>query len=156
MAVIRGWKDAVFGLAELEAQFARIEKMPKKYLTKASKAGMKGPLADARASAPTGKTGNLKRSIKQQRETPNKRNKAVYRLVFSSKYTDAFVKPSSGALGGKPPTAYYPHSIEYGFKIKDGKVKGRYFITNAINKNQGRSLQIIVDELNKAIDELTK
>jgi hypothetical protein len=156
MAEIRGWSAEVIGLRELESQFSRIGKFPKKNLTKAAKEGMAGPLADAKASAPTGKTGNLKRSIKRKMETPNKRNKSVYRLIFSEKYTDSFLKDSSGIYGGKPPKAYYPHSVEYGFKTKNGYVRGKYFVTKAIQQNEGSSLQKVVNSLTKSIDDLTK
>jgi hypothetical protein len=156
MAVVRGWKDAVIGLEELEAQFERIGKMPKKYLTRSAKAGMRAPLADARANAPVGETGVLKKSIKQKMETPNKRNKSVYRLSYSTKYTDHFRKPTTGIYGGRTPYAYYPASVEYGYKTKKGRVKGQYAMSWAVHKNEGSSLKIVVNELNKAIDELTK
>lgn len=156
MAVVRGWKDAVIGLEELEAQFERIGKMPKKYLTRSAKAGMRAPLADARANAPVGETGVLKKSIKQKMETPNKRNKSVYRLSYSTKYTDHFRKPTTGIYGGRTPYAYYPASVEYGYKTKKGRVKGQYAMSWAVHKNEGSSLKIVVNELNKAINELTK
>lgn len=155
MAIVKGWNAQVVGLYELEAQFARIEKMPKKYLTKAAKAGMKKPLADARANAPVGETGILKKSIKQTMETPNKRNKGVYRLTYSTKYTDHFRKPTTGVYGGETPYAYYPNSVEFGYKTKYGRVKGQYAMNWAIHKNEGSSLQIVVDKLHEAIDELT-
>jgi hypothetical protein len=156
MAEIRGWNAEIVGLKELDAQFERIGKIPKKYLTRAAKAGMRGPLADARANAPVGETGVLKKSIKQKMETPNKRNKSVYRLAYSTKYTDHFRKPTTGIYGGRTPFAYYPASVEYGYKAKNGRVQGKYFMNWAIQKNEGSSLQIVVDKLNEAIDDLTK
>jgi hypothetical protein len=160
MAIVRGrgemFHAQIVGLKELEAQFARISNFPRKEMTKAAKSGMAGPLKDARTAAPVGKTGMLKRSIRSQRETPNKRNKAVYRLVFSSKFSDYLVKESSGAYGGTPPRAYYPASQEYGFKIKNGFVQGRFFMENAMRRNESRSIQKVTSSLNKSIDDLLK
>jgi hypothetical protein len=155
MAVIRGWDAEIEGLIELEAQFERVGKMPKKYLTRSAKAGMKGPLTDARANAPVGETGILKKSIKQKMETPNKRNKSVYRLAYSTQYTDHFRKPTTGVYGGKTPYAYYPSSVEYGYKTKNGRVAGQYAMSWAVHKNEDSSLKTVVNELNKAINELT-
>src|SRR4051812_8215354 len=118
MAVVRGFSARVEGLEELESQFGRIGKMPKKYLTRATKEGMAGPLADAKANAAVGETGILKRSIVRKMETPNKRNKTVYRLMYSPKYTDHFLKDTTGVYGGKTPKAFYPNSVEFGYKTK--------------------------------------
>jgi Bacteriophage HK97-gp10, putative tail-component len=148
----------VEGLNELDAQFARIGKMPKKHLSRAARLGMADPLRQAKANAPIGKNtttrGTLKKSITKKMETPNKRNKSVYRLIFSPKYTDDFLKKGGkGKYGGKDP-AYYPHSVEYGFKRKNGRTPGKYFMAKAISQHQQASLQKIVDSLKKSIDEL--
>lgn len=160
MAEIRGansFNISVVGLHELEAQFARIGKMPKKYLTRAAKLGMADPERTAKASVPVGKTGILKKSIKKKMETPNKRNKAIYRLRYDPKYTPDFLKPSSGAYGGKPPVAFYPNSVEYGFKTKDGgKIAGQFNLEKAISSHAQSSLQKVVNSLNDSIDELTR
>lgn len=158
MAVVRGASSQgiyVVGLQELQSQFERIGKMPKKHLTKAAKAGSQGPLRAARANAPTGKTKMLKKGLHQKMETPNKRNKTVYRIRWNPKYTDDYRKPSSGAYGAVKTPAYYPHSQEYGFKTKNGYVKGRYFITKAIERHQSSSLKKIVKSLNESITTLT-
>jgi hypothetical protein len=163
MAEIRGANSLnirVEGLEELQAQFGRIGGMKKKYLTKAAKAGMADPERQARTNAPVGKgtktSGTLKKSIKKKMETPNKRNKAVYRLRYDPKFTPDFLKPSSGAYGGKPPQAYYPASVEYGFKTKSGKVAGQFNMAKAISQHQESSLQKVVDSLRDSIDELTR
>ncbi len=159
MAEVRGANSLnirVEGLEELQRQFNRIGKMPKKYLTKSAKAGMADPERQAKADAPKGKTGNLKKSIKKKMETPNKRNKAVYRLRYNPTMTPLFLKPSSGAYGGKPPVAYYPASVEYGFKTKSGKVAGQFNMAKAIQQHQESSLKKIVDSLNQSIDDLIR
>ena len=162
MAEVRGANSLnirVEGLEELQAQFGRIGKMPKKYLTKSAKAGMADPLRQARTNAPVGKgtktSGNLKKSIKKKMETPNKRNKAIYRLRYDPAFTPLFLKKSSGKYGGKPPVAYYPASVEYGFKTKGGKkIKGQFNMAKAIQQHQESSLQKVVDSLRDSIDQL--
>lgn len=156
MAEIRGATFSVDGLEELQAQFGRIGRIPKKYLTKAARAGMDAPLRDAKTSAPVGKTGILKKSIKKKMETPNKRNKGVYRLVYDPKFTENFLKPSSGLYGGKPPVAYYPASVEYGFKTKHGKVAGQFNMLRAIQRHETAAAQKVVESLKESIDELLR
>lgn len=154
MAEVRGINVSVEGLEELQAQFGRIGRIPKKYLTKAARAGMDAVLRDAKASAPTGKTGILKKSIKKKMETPNKRNKGVYRLVYDAKFTDDFLKPSSGIYGGKPPVAYYPASVEYGFKTKTGKVAGQFNMMKAVQRHETEAIHKVIESLNESINEL--
>jgi hypothetical protein len=159
MAFIRGASGlniSVQGLEQLQSQFERIGKMPKKYLTKSAKAGMADPERQAKANAPVGKTGNLKKSIKKKMETPNKRKKAVYRLRYNPDMTPLFLKPSSGAYGGRPPSAYYPASVEYGFKTKTGKVAGQFNMTKAIQMHQQSSLQKVINSLNQSIDDIIR
>lgn len=156
MAIVRGFSAHVEGLSELDSQFNRIGKMPKKYLTKAAKEGMAGPLADAKANAPVGETGILQKSIKRVMETPNKRNKSVYRLMYNPDYTDHFLKPTTGVYGGVTPEAYYPNSVEFGYKTLKGKVKGQYAMSWAVHKNEGSSLKKVVDSLNQSVEELTR
>jgi Bacteriophage HK97-gp10, putative tail-component len=159
MAEVRGAVSLnirVSGLDELERQFARVGKMPKKYLTKAGRAGMADVEREAKTQAPVGKTGLLKKSIKKKMETPNKRNKGVYRLRYDPKFNNDFQKPSSGAYGGTPPKAYYPASVEYGFKTKTGKVEGQFNMAKAIQKHQEASLEKVVDSLNDSIDTLLR
>lgn len=157
MANIRGASSLnirVEGLEQLQSQFERLGKIPKKYLTKSAKAGMADVERQAKANAPEGKTGNLKKSIKKKMETPNKRRKAVYRLQHNPAMADLFIKPSSGAYGGTPPSAYYPTSVEFGFKTKKGKVAGQFNMARAIQMHQQSSAQKIVNSLNQSISTL--
>jgi|SRR6476620_1536163 len=161
MAEVRGaWKVGmqVEGLEELQAQFNKLGRMPKKYLTRAGRAGIAKDLQDVKANAPTGQTGNLKKSIKKKMETPNKRNKGVYRLTFDSKMTEAFRKPTTGVYGGVTPEAYYPNSVEFGYKGKSGhvKVKTMYWADKVLRQNEASSLQKVIESLNDSIDELLK
>ena len=161
MAEVRGaWKVGmqVEGLEELQAQFNKLGRMPKKYLTKAGREGIANDVRDAKTFAPTGDTGNLKKSIKKQMETPNKRNKGVYRLTYSAKFNDVFQKPTTGKYGGTLPHAYYPASVEYGYLGKHGhiRVKTMYWSDKILRKNEGSSLKKVLNSLNDSIDELLR
>lgn len=148
----------VEGLEELQAQFNKLGKMPKKYLNKAGRDGIDPIERQVRASAPKGKTGNLKKSIKKKMETPNKRNKGVYRLWYDPKFTDQFRKPTTGVYGGRTPEAYYPASVEYGYKGENGHVavKTMHWADKTIQSNQNNSMKKVVDSLNNSIDILLK
>lgn len=149
----------VDGLEELQAQFNKLGKMPKKYLTKAGREGIDPIVRQAKALAPKGKTGVLKKSIKKKMETPNKRNKGVYRLHYDPKYTDDFRKTTTGAHGSKWPYAYYPASVEYGY-LGPGKrhvpVKTMHWANKVVSSHDSSSMKIVVDSLNDSIDALLK
>jgi hypothetical protein len=148
----------VEGLEQLQAQFAKVEKMPKKYLTKAGREGIADDYREIKAGAPVGKTGMLKKAIKKKLETPNKRKKGVYRLSFDPKFTDHFQKPTTGIYGGDTPYAYYPASVEYGYLGPEGKVyvKTLYWADNILKGNEEASLNKVIKSLNDSIDELLK
>lgn len=158
MAVVRGrgpmFHASVIGLEELEAQFERIGKLPRKEMTKAAKSGMNPLLKKVRDAAPRGKTGNLKRSLRFLRETPNKRNKAVYRIAYSPKFNEFFQKPTTGIYGGQTPHAYYPNSVEYGYKNAKGHVAGKFFMDKTIRANETSTVQRVTKSLNDSIDSL--
>jgi hypothetical protein len=161
MAEIRGATKlgvTIVGLPELQAQFERLGKMPKKYLTKAGREGIADSERMVRAMAPKGETGNLKKSIKKKMETPNKRNKGVYRLRYDPKFTDAFRKPTTGVYGGKVPYAYYPSSVEYGYLGEKGhvKVKTMHWADKALRSTERSSMQKTVNSLTQSIDTLLK
>jgi hypothetical protein len=160
MAQIKGADFRVEGLVELENQFARVGKFPKKYLTKAAREGIADPLKKIKASAPVGKRtktkGTLKKSVKKKMEEPNKRNKGVYRIAYDPKFTDTFHKPTTGRYGGSTPFAYYPSSVEYGYKGPDGhvRVKTEHWAEKILRANEKASAKKVVDSLNKSITEL--
>jgi len=144
------------GLDQLEEQFALIGKPPKRILTKAAKAGIAPTLAEARQTAPKGKTGMLKRGVHSIQETPNRRNKGVYRINWWSKYSDFYRKKikNAGVYGGKKNPAYYPQSVEWGYPTKHGKKAGRYFVRAAMEAHQAQSLQTVIDVLLEEIENL--
>jgi HK97 gp10 family phage protein len=160
MAQFKGANFEVEGLAELQAQLEKVGKVPKKELTKAAKAASNISLKEVKASAPVGKNtktrGTLKKSISRKMETPNKRNKTVYRVQYNPKFTDVFLKPTTGAYGGETPNAYYPASVEYGYKAKRGKVQGKYFMEKALERVEKDAAKKLIESLSDSINNLTK
>ena len=162
MAYVRGFERYVFGLSQLQDQFDRLGKFPKKALTKSAKEGMKQPLADAKSSAPVSQkktSGTLKKSIKRKMETPHKKTKSVYQMTFDAKYVDIFKGNkirNVGVYGGEKDYGYYPISMEYGFFSRNGYTRGQYFIRQAIEKNELSSLEKMVRVLNKELDNIVK
>jgi hypothetical protein len=148
----------VVGLVELQAQFEKLGKMPKKYLNKAGREGIADSERLVKSMAPVGKTGNLKKSIKKKMETPNKRNKGVYRLAYNPKFNDVFQKKTTGVYGGKLPHAYIPSSVEYGYLGPDGhvKVKTMHWADKALRNTERSSMQKTVNSLNRSLDILLK
>lgn len=148
------------GLDALAEQFANLgTKFPKKYLTKAAKLAYQPILADAKGRAPK-KKGTLRKGIKPKMETPNKRNKSVYRVWWDAKYADIFKGKKikrQGLYGASPKreTGFYPISMEYGFKRKRGRREGEYFVRDSIMAHQNQSIQTIIQTLGEAIDQLT-
>lgn len=148
----------IVGLPELQAQFEKLGKMPKKYLNKAGREGIADSERIVKSMAPKGKTGNLQKSIKKKMETPNKRNKGVYRLQYNPKFNAVFQKKTTGVYGGKLPHAYVPSSVEYGYLGPNGhvKVKTMHWADKALRGTERSSMQKTVNSLNDSIDILLK
>jgi hypothetical protein len=151
----------VEGLEELQAQIQKVGNPPKKVITKSAKAGMKDPLKEAKRLMPVSKItktrGSLKKGLKQVMEKgANRRTKTVYRMVWDKKLVDIYLKKSSGAYGGKPPKAYYPHSVEYGFLTKYGYKEGRHIIRDTVEKHEESSIKKVMDVLQDYIDDMTR
>jgi hypothetical protein len=159
MAGIRGATFSVEGITELEAQFGRIGKMKKKYLNKAAREGIDPTLQKVKSAAPTGKTGMLKKGIRKKLETPNHRNKSVYRINWNPKYSESYYKPSDGSYGGEPPKAFYPYSQEYGFLNSKGTkthTRWYHFASNVLKQEEQASAKRVVDSLSHSIDEIIR
>ena len=153
------------GLAELTHQLENLGKnFPKPKIRKAVNAGMKIPLRQAKANAPK-ESGSLKKGLMKIEEpkfkTMKKKKKVVMRLVFDRGMNSIFQKPitpeGKGTRGGKKDTAYYPVSVEYGFKVnKDGtKEEGKYFVRQAIEMTQVETQNKVIESLLQTIDEIT-
>ncbi len=153
----------VIGLRELQDQFDRLGiKFPKKYLTKAAKEGSQGPLNRAKQNIKMSSKetrGSMRKGLKRVMETPNKRNKSVYRLWFDKKLAEVYLGDkikNVGIYGGSRDHGFYPISAEYGFRGPKGKVAGHYWIKDAIESTQVDSLQKIINSLNDSISEIVR
>jgi hypothetical protein len=157
MAEIRGFSGDVQGLEQLQRDLSEIGKLRKPVLNRASKLASLPIQADAKLfGANYYETGMMDKGIKFKMETPNKRNKSVYRLNWDSKYSDFYKKPikEPGYFGGKNPSAYYPQSVEWGFLSAKGKIAGKYFVRKAMDRNEAKSLQTIIDVLSEEIEKI--
>ncbi len=156
VANIRGYE--VEGLEELKRQIQRLAKPKKKIVTRAARAGMQDPMAQAKRDAPE-KKGTLKKSIKRFMEKkPRRPTKTVYYLVFDRKFNEVFRGKKikrPGLYGANPPKeyGYYPFSMEHGYKVKSGFKEGKHFIKNAIEQNSRATFQKMIDVLSEEIDK---
>lgn len=158
----------IIGMAELNRQFENLGvNFPKSKIRQAANKGVNIPLRLARSKAPRGETKELYRGIIKVEEKKwkarKKLKKAVYQVYFNSAKNDIFQKPIDpsvlGSRGGqtKVAYAYYPFSMEYGFP-RDPKpaFEGLFFVRDAIVESYDKSMQTVVDELSKSIDQLTR
>jgi hypothetical protein len=154
------------GLEELTRQLENLGKnFPKPKIRKAVNAGMRIPLKKAKELAPK-ESGGLKKGLIKIEEPKfkamKKKKKVVMRLVFDRGMNSIFQKPitpeGKGTRGGKKDTAYYPVSVEYGFKVnKDGtKEEGKYFVRDAIEMTSTATQEKVIESLLQSIDDITR
>ena len=101
----------------------------------------------------------MKKGIQKKLETPNHRNKSVYRMRWNPKYAESYQKPSDGSYGGEPPKAFYPYSQEYGFLNSKGtktQTRWYHFAKNILEANERASAERVVKSLNQSIDEIIR
>ena len=155
----------VVGLQRLQRQFDNLGvKFPKKSLTKAAKLGSDPIIRDIKAAAPKSTkatSGTLKKSIYRKMEKGKRRVKTVYRIWFNPKFVDVFKGKKIvrvGLYGGTKEHGYYPMSVEYGYLGPKGKIipKTANFVSKALDKNRNKSLQIVIDTLDKEITKIVR
>lgn len=108
--------------------------------------------------------GNLKKGIRVIGERRTKRGKKVYMVAFDYGMNDVFQKFNKAAEAEKAkgkkvsPTAYYPASQEYGWRLQNGrKVPGKFFLRNAVAQNRPQIKDIIYNELDRQLErEISK
>ncbi|MCL2225648.1 MAG: hypothetical protein FWB96_11840 [Defluviitaleaceae bacterium] len=139
----------VVGINELSRSFARVGKVPQKYVSAASRKALGIPLKKARQTAPVDE-GNLKRGLKMQGERSRHRGKKVFRIVFNKSMNDIFqTRNADGKIVG-----YYPVSQEYGFFARDGSfVPGYAFTRKALENSSGQIERVITTEMKSRIDK---
>ena len=136
------------GMDILIAQLGRLEKVPKKYVTKAAKAGAKPILSEAKnGTRILVDTGLMKSSLHLKGERNRPKAKKVYQIAF--KANPAFVKVTKD---GK--RYFYPASQEYGYQLRNGGyMPGAKFMQSALQDNIALSEKIMVDTMIRGIRE---
>ena len=89
-------------------------------------------------------------------ERSKKKGKKVYQVVFDRRMNDVFQKKikDPGKYKGENQTAYYPASMEYGFKTKDGGARaGERFMLNAAENKAPKMSDTVVRTLIDALDK---
>ncbi len=140
----------VEGLDEAIEMFRKAGELPQKCVNKAAKKGIQIAKKSAKNGAWVDQTGYLRKAIKEKAEKTKTKGKKVYDLWPDRSYNDVFVKTSKA---GK--RAYYPASIEYGFRTKGGGyVPGFKFLHNALTDNKSQIENVIVKTLADEVDKL--
>lgn len=78
-----------------------------------------------------------------KKERSSHPGKVVYQVTFSREMNEVFAKTSKA---GK--RAYYPSSMEYGFRLKDGRrYAGKYYLRNAAVGLMDQHQQVVIDAM---------
>ena len=135
----------IVGLKELQRAIKELGKAPG--VTPAARKGMSIAHRAAKMKAPED-TGALKQGIILKKER-SRRGKAVFQVTMDANMNDIFVKVSKE---GK--RSYYPAAQEYGYITRDGNyMPGARFMRDALQQNESKIAQTIVDSLSKSIDK---
>jgi hypothetical protein len=134
---------------KLKKDLERLGKVPQKHVTTAARKGMNPVLKEAKANAPYD-TGSLKKGMILKGEKSRHKGKKVYDVIFDPSMNDVFQKKNADG----EVTGYYPASQEYGFFTRNGRyIPGFRFIHDSLASNAQRSGKIMVDTMQKKIDE---
>lgn len=140
----------VEGMEEAIKMIRDVGELPQKCVTKAAKKGIQIAKKDAKGGGWVDQTGYLRKGIKEKAEKTRIKGKKVYDLWPDPSMNDVFVKVSK-----KGKRAYYPASIEHGFKTKSGGyVPGFKFLYNALTNNKNQIEKAIIQTLTDEIDKL--
>ena len=138
------------GMEEAIKMIKDVGELPQKCVTKAAKKGIQIAKKDAKGGGWVDETGYLRKSIKEKAEKSKIKGKKVYDLWPDPSFNDVFVKESKA---GK--RAYYPASIEYGFRTKNGGyVPGFKFLHDSLVNNKDKIEKVIIKTLTDEIDKL--
>lgn len=156
----------VEGLKELKRLVDDLGKVPNKNLAKSVRLGAKIELKAARAAASSFvDEGYLKRGLTIVTEKPRKKNKKVLEITFNRKYVPIYrgeVKTKTSQTTRKKRVkygkgGYYPASMEYGFKLVNGKkYSGKYFLRKSADANATAIKQVIVSDLTRVVEQILK
>lgn len=148
------------GARRLAQQVKRLGDVSQRSVQLAARKGAVFAQRKAKAAAPVD-IGNLKKGIKIIGERTTKRGKKVYMVAFDYSMNNIFQKFNKKAAQQKAagkkvsPTAYYPASQEYGWRLPNGrKMPGKYFLRNAVANNRPQIQEIIYNELDRQMEKL--
>ena len=146
--------------ASIETGLKDLSKLPEKNgsaaVRNAVAKGARMVRKQSRSLAPTGNTGNLRKSLEIHKERSRKKGKAVYDIRFSPKYNEFLQKPikQPGKYGGKNPYAYYPSSMEFGFiTAKREKADGFHFMKVARDSISSAAKDATIKDLWEQIEK---
>lgn len=140
----------VEGLDEAVEMIKKVGELPQKCVNKAAKKGIQIAKREAKSGGWVDQTGYLRKAIKEKAEKTKIKGKKVYDLMPDSSYNDVFVKTTK-----KGKRAYYPASVEYGFKTKNGGyVPGFHSFYDALTNNKSQIEKVIIGTLTDEIDKL--
>lgn len=105
----------------------------------------------ARKNAPK-RTGALRKGIRVRgrKEKGSARGKVIYNVWMDPAMNETFVKIAKTRGGTR---YYYPGSMEYGFRTRNGRVLGRYYMAQAAKDLEPYHEQLVLDELGKKLDK---
>lgn len=153
----------VLGADECAAFFRELGKVPQKTVRKAARAGAvlvrKKIISSGHIPV---KHGYLRDSIIViERKNGKKRNrsgKAEFDAANNPAWNFIFQKPIKkvGLYGGTSKTGYYPASMEYGFKSKNGFIVGHHFMRDTAIANESIVQDKMLEVISKDIDALER
>lgn len=133
---------------EIKAGVERLGTVPSSALNMPVKKSATKVAQLARKNAPR-RTGAMRKGIKvRSRKEKTQKGKVVYDVWMDREMNDSFVKTSRS---GK--RYYYPGSQEYGFRTRNGRVQGLYFMKQAAADLSQYHEQLVLDELGKKLDK---
>jgi len=152
--------NSITGINEVKKLFEQVGKAPAKVLTKAAKSAGKVVQMAAKAHAPVGETGALRKGIKLKAEKA-KKGKRVYQIFIDN--NPYFVKLSknpniskkTGKLLRSAKRSFYPASQEYGWTDEHGNyTPGYQYMHKAADENGARAKAMMLEVMAKELDKL--
>lgn len=139
--------------AEIEAAVHNLGCLPTRIVGAASKKVAQKVRRGAKGIAPK-RTGELRSGIvvSKKRERTRKRGHVVWDVWMDNTANDVFQKTSPGTRAGY---AYYPASMEYGFRQRDGKhYDGFFYLKSAADAFEGEHEALTLGEIKVKLDQL--
>jgi len=144
----------ITGMAELEAGFARLGKVPQVIVNRGAVAAGKIMLAAAKRYAPED-TGALRRGLINVKEKTSRPGKKVVQVSLAADMNDTFVKRYGP---NKSLRAYYPASQEWGWTTGKGTPherhhQGWHYLREALDFNKTELEETFVKVAQQEIDK---